>query len=328
MSPSSTILHQISLFPLSKAIPTPPEIRSAAVCVLQERELSGIKVVKMESGLVVKYGSGVSLHEGETMQYLKRHSRVPVPRVLAMFSDTKPPGHRGEQIEEHFLVMEFVAGQTLEYLLRPDQQPCLTSDELLEIGRHIKAAITEMRGLKSSEEATYFGGVNRRRLEDGVFWTESLDPAICGPFDTEEALNEAMIRRIRELVDEPQTNLIRSLIAEVLCGRQSQRPVFTHGDLQPKNIMVERLEEDLASYADALTMSAKPTPTIGRQRFRVTLIDFELSGWYPDWWEFATAAYMARFKPTWHALLQDAHILQPYPIHFAMLSLIRGIIFW
>jgi thiamine kinase-like enzyme len=39
------------------------------------------------------------------------------------------------------------------------------------------------------------------------------------------------------------------------------RPVFTHGDLQPKNIMVERLED-----------------CDGRLEFRITLLDWESAG--------------------------------------------------
>ena len=44
--------------------------------------------------------------------------------------------------------MELVNGRSLEHFLRPDQQPCLTPDELLEIGRHLKAAVTELRALE------------------------------------------------------------------------------------------------------------------------------------------------------------------------------------
>ena len=42
--------------------------------------------------------------------------------------------------------------------------------------------------------------------------------------------------------------------------------------------MVERLEENLVPDTDLANL----TLTMALPRFRVTLVDFELSGWYPE----------------------------------------------
>lgn len=54
--------------------------------------------------------------------------------------------------------------------------------------------------------------------------------------------------------------------------------VFTHSDLHPRNIMVD--SEDPSRI--------------------VAIIDWEQSGWFPDYWEFCKAEYTAEFGSDWH----------------------------
>ena len=167
------------------------------------------------------------------------------------------------------------------------------------------SALSNIRSLIPPD---YLGGINESRFVDGIFWTKPLDPAICGPFKNEVALNEGMICRIGQLTDEPHTVLIRSMVCQILTDHCT---VFTHGDIQPKNIMVERINK----------------VDDGNARFKVTLIDFELSGWYPEYWEYATAVFAARWQPQWHELMQKASILESYPLPYLLMSMIRNIIF-
>lgn len=60
---------------------------------------------------------------------------------------------------------------------------------------------------------------------------------------------------------------------------------FTHGDLRPQNIMVR---------AGSIT----------------GILDWELSGWYPEYWEFAKALYVWRWQSDWVDYLMRA--LEPY----------------
>lgn len=57
--------------------------------------------------------------------------------------------------------------------------------------------------------------------------------------------------------------------------------VFTHADLHPSNIIV----------------SPDSPSTI------VALIDWEQSGWYPDYWEFCKAEYTAEIGSEWHGYM-------------------------
>jgi aminoglycoside phosphotransferase len=61
--------------------------------------------------------------------------------------------------------------------------------------------------------------------------------------------------------------------------------VFTHGDLRPRNIIVKN--------------------------GRITaIVDWEMAGWYPDYWEFVKAFHLEWFADDWASHLLD--ILTPY----------------
>jgi thiamine kinase-like enzyme len=71
---------------------------------------------------------------------------------------------------------------------------------------------------------------------------------------------------------------MRAIIENILHGH---RTVLTHGDLQPKNIIVNRIG----------------TREDGRGRFEISLIDWEIEGWYPEYWEFYSSTIACRWKP-------------------------------
>lgn len=77
--------------------------------------------------------------------------------------------------------------------------------------------------------------------------------------------------------------------------------VFTHGDLRPRNIM------------------AKDGNITG-------IIDWELSGWYPEYWEFAKALYVWQWQNDWFDYLVDA--LQPYYAEYAFHSFLARTLWW
>lgn len=84
---------------------------------------------------------------------------------------------------------------------------------------------------------------------------------------------------------------IESFLHELL--PESHGIYFTHGDLRPPNIMV-------------------------KDGYVVAIIDWELSGWYPEYWEFAKALLIWRWQNDWTDYLMQ--ILQPYHAEYFMHS--------
>lgn len=113
------------------------------------------------------------------MLFVRGNTNVCVPRVFALYSDTKTG--------KSFIVMERIIGQTLLAAW-----PQLTESEKHDILSDLRIQFDELRQLASPN---YFGSFGKRNLLDGIFWTEEPDPSVNGPFDSEETLNEAMMRK-------------------------------------------------------------------------------------------------------------------------------------
>ncbi|OGM42618.1 hypothetical protein ABOM_009584 [Aspergillus bombycis] len=274
--------------PEAICLPTVAEIE-AATEVLSTPDTSA-KVVRVNKHFAVKMGNGVPLIEAENMKFLAANSKVPVPKVYAAFRD---PGTK-----KTYIIMQYLHGDTLQKLL-----PSLTQAEKAAICNSIKNAITELRSIPPPG---YFGMLNRQPYLDGVFWTKALDPKISGPFENQEDMNLAILRRLRQTESDQYIQLLRTMVNRTL---KCHRTVFTHGDLQPKNIMVERLGD-----------------RDGCPEFRVTLLDWESAGWYPEFWDFCNATIACRFKPDWLELVPD--ILDQYPIEFLMMQVVYASVFY
>jgi thiamine kinase-like enzyme len=83
--------------------------------------------------------------------------------------------------------------------------------------------------------------------------------------------------------------------------------VFTHCDLQRKNILVEDLP---AEGYDV------------ERRFRVSaVLDWEDAGWYPSYWEYAGCFVDFQWVDDWPEKVEM--ILDPHPLESAMLRMVR-----
>ncbi|GAB1195910.1 hypothetical protein APSETT444_005175 [Aspergillus pseudonomiae] len=78
-----------------------------------------------------------------------------------------------------------------------------------------------------------------------------------------EEMNRGILERLRRTEESEYVGFLQTMVDTTLHGH---RTVFTHGDLQPKNIMVQDVESHKG----------------GSSQFEVTIIDWEISGWYPE----------------------------------------------
>lgn len=270
-------------------LPSFEEIRASTEILSPPR--ASATVVKVGQ-YVVKFAPRLVLQEAENQQFVSENSNVPTPKIIAVMTEPDTGCL--------FFVMEHVDGDELGKVWGS-----LTPAEKLDVGGQIQEALEALRRIPNPG---YFGGINRKPLSDIVFWTREEKPETSGPFYTEEALNEGIIKRMQDS-DLPASYvaLQRRLMADTLKGH---RAVFTHGDLQPKNILVSRVgdKED------------------GSGEFKVSIIDWENSGWYPDYWEFCNATVVGRFRPDWLELVQQ--IMHVYTLEYLMLEKIRSILVW
>lgn len=249
------------------------------------------KVVRVGKAFAVKFGGTTSPTEAANLEFLSRQSKIPVPKFYASFSDP--------QADNYFIVMQYIEGTTLEQAL-----PTLTPQKKLDIVVQIRNILLDLRSLESPG---YLGSVKRLPYQDGVFYDPETSPPISGPFFSEEEFYANIIRRFERSEPASFVRLIRGLSEKM----PRHDIVFTHGDLQPKNIMLQRYQE-----AD------------GAQRCKVVLIDWEISGWYPAYWEYCNATIAGRFKPEWLSMVQDVFPASAFKYEFLYMEFVRHLVFY
>ncbi|PHH50955.1 hypothetical protein CFIMG_004424RAa [Ceratocystis fimbriata CBS 114723] len=90
--------------------------------------------------------------------------------------------------------------------------------------------------------------------------------------------------------------------------REDHRAVITHGDLNPRNIM--------ASW------ETKPTVNelvLEKELRSAVLIDWEMAGWYPEYWEFVKALNTldARGLPRDWVDFMPTEAIDHYPLEYS-----------
>ncbi|CAG7919695.1 unnamed protein product [Penicillium olsonii] len=275
------------------ALPTTDEIR-ACTNLLWDSPAS--KVVAVNDDIVVKYGGRVSIPEGQALVYLERHvPDVPAPRLYAMYHDS----------DQLFLIMQRIPGVPLSSIWSS-----LAQSEKDDIITKLQLVFDAMRKAECPWPDLY-GSLEGCGLSHYLFYDQSGTRKFLGPYVGEPAFVAGLVGNYRTLVDrnnhpDYKCRLFEKYIGQVL---QGHRPTFTHGDAQQKNIMVV---EDTSRSNDN-----------GERSFNVVLVDWEASGWFPDFWEFFCAAHPFIFDwdEYWSWRVQD--FLQVWPAEYATMQLIQ-----
>lgn len=84
---------------------------------------------------------------------------------------------------------------------------------------------------------------------------------------------------------------------------EGRSPIFTHSDLQRKNILVQEVEGFK-----------------GRKDFHVSLVDWESAGWYPVYWEYFAAFLSWKWNDDWCNKVVVA--VDSWPAEAAMMKII------
>lgn len=265
---------------LPAPLPSQADIESSKV--LKENEYR--RVVLYDNCYVIKYGKSVSLLEGENMLFVKEKQAAPVPEVFALYSKKM----WGKSI--NYIVMEYIPGQGLDATWAG-----LDSLQKAKISSRLRLHFDALRSLPTPG---YFGSIGKRPLEDDMFWTapgDDTNRVISGPFDSELELNNALVDKYTYNSGlEHKAAYYRRVLPLIL---QNNNSVFTHGDLQRKNIIV-------------------------RDDGEMALIDWETAGWYPEYWEYASAMFACgAWKDDWHESVR--HILAEYANEFAWFDMLR-----
>ena len=221
---------------------------------------------------IVKRGPYVRLTEAASMQYVAERTSVPVPKVHCAFVSNG----------RTYIVMERLRGEPISQTLTTMDEP--GRDKLLV---QLKGYLDDMRAL-SPPASTGVQSCICTSLYDSRI--PKSDPQF-GPFNTIQEfhlwLRDGL--QISQIKDEEY----RAEWEEMIIKQDGSWPpsVFTHGDLNPSNILVHKGQIS-------------------------GIIDWEFAGWYPHYWEYTSAWYGNRSRTTWSRLLDK--ILTPFPEELEM----------
>ena len=191
---------------------------------------------------------------------------------------------RGASIR--YIVMEYVDGKPLHTTWNT-----LSDPEKSGISQNLRSIFDALRRVPSPG---YFGSIGRQPIEEGMLWTRIEDEPGTGPFDTEEQLNNAIVEKYFHSGSQSKAGFYRHILPIVL---KDHKPVFTHGDFQRKNVLMG-------------------------DGYSLILIDWESAGWYPSYWEYASAMFACGdWQDNWHEYVSV--VLDEYPNEYAWFDIVR-----
>ncbi|KAL1587945.1 hypothetical protein WHR41_03368 [Cladosporium halotolerans] len=244
-------------------IPPLPSAADIRECTDVLKERSTAKVVAVNDNIIVKYGGGVRAWEGQALIYLEREvPDVPAPRLYAMYYESK----------QLFLVMQRVPGVQLESVWSS-----LTNFEKASITTRLQSVFQAMRTAECPWP-NFIGSLDGSGVHHYLFYDQKGSGSHLGPFTSEAAFAEGLVSNFRALIEENhrpdyKARFYEKHLPEMLRGHRS---TLTHGDVQRRNILV--------------TESDSGADDQGNRSFDIALVDWEMAGWLPDWWEFFSAS--------------------------------------
>lgn len=154
----------------------------------------------------------------------------------------------------------------------------------------LKKYMAELRRI----HGTFIGSIDGTYCEDQFF---SEDPTSYGPFDSEASFNDGLVRAFRARALNTWTDVVVRFIQAL----PKQDIVFTHNDLAPRNILV-------------------------KDGNVVAIVDWEFSGFYPQYWEYVKALFWPDWQSSWIKEKVVDRILDPCLLELAYLFHAREII--
>jgi aminoglycoside phosphotransferase len=231
--------------------------------------------IPISKNLIVKTGPYVHLAEAATMRFVADNTSLPVPKVFCSFL------HK----DRAYIIMERIQGEAI-----PTAWKNRSEKSREKIFGQLKTLFQELRALKpadgTSVESCVGGTVREARIPRPL-------PRM-GPFKTIQEFHLFLRDNLRpeEAKDKKDDEDWQGIVE--MAAKQDglwPAPVFTHGDLNPFNILVRG--DEVAA-----------------------IIDWECAGWFPNYWEYTSAWYGNLTRTEWQENLSK--FLDAFPAELEM----------
>ncbi|PYI11828.1 kinase-like protein [Aspergillus sclerotiicarbonarius CBS 121057] len=232
----------------------------------------GVKIAQIFPEIVVKYGPHVTITEAKNMIFVDRNTEtVPVPKIFACYTYGPIP----RDVDDYGSLYDtYIIMSFVEGQSLDKAWETYDQTTKDRVTNQLKGYLHELRAINSSG---YIGSADSGPVTDPILERYHTQ----GPFDSEESFNATIISAYH--AREPRRHIKNFLVG--MLSENNHQIVFTHGDLRLTNIMVH-------------------------DGHVTGIVDWEYSGWYPEYWEFSRALYVWHWQNDWTDSLMQ--ILQPY----------------
>jgi aminoglycoside phosphotransferase (APT) family kinase protein len=140
----------------------------------------------------------------------------------------------------------------------------------------------------------FIGCIDGTACEDQLF-TDELGG--YGPYDNESDFNKGIVTALKRSRQGPWVDVV----CEMITSLKNHKIVLTHGDFAPRNILVQGTKV-------------------------VAVLDWELSGYYPEYWEYVKALWRPPWETGWIKDKAVDQVLKKYLTELAVVWHTRDII--
>ncbi|KFY40703.1 hypothetical protein V494_03365 [Pseudogymnoascus sp. VKM F-4513 (FW-928)] len=184
----------------------------ASIKLLKHFRLRHGGILFLSSKICVKYGPLKNLGEASTMEFIRRHTSIPVPRIICSFT------RKGLT----YIVMESIDGDMIGrgWTSRTDESKA-------KILSQIKEMVADMRRIAPPSSAV-------SNVDGGILYDCRIHgPMQFGPFKSIQDFHKYLRGGLEAHADNP------SDASELIAWQDGpwSAPVFTHGDLSSLNIL-------------------------------------------------------------------------------------------
>ena len=249
-------------------------------------------VIGLGPSVVVKVGISLDPDGITNLQYINDHvPSVPAPSFLGSISCGR----------WSYVFMSRGRGVTLESMW-----PDLSTDDKLGVQMQLSVIFRNLRcgsDVDETPKAPHLGSFSSTICKD----TRRNQRVSAVPIDSEGSFNDFLVEAPPRRTTPASVRMLRPSM------RDDHAVVMTHADLHPRNIM-----------AEWVTVPGESGGEARKQCVITSILDWEMAGWYPAYWEFVKALCNASPRgpladwPTY--LPTDA--IGTWPVEYALDSLI------
>lgn len=158
------------------------------------------------------------------------------------------------------IVMEFVPGTRLD-----EAWPSLSEGDKKSVIQQLRGYFDQLRQIKGS----FIGGIDGSGCDEQLFPDDS---SFWGPYKDEGEFNQALVGAwSANYADDPFIRLLSQMQASIM---KDHDIVMTHNDFAPRNILFDGLKV-------------------------VAIVDWQRSGFYPEYWEYCKALWRPDWDSEW-----------------------------